>query len=175
MLAGAAGYLDYRTRRIPNWLVLSGLILGVGLNSFLYGTQGLWVAVQGCGLALLIYLPLFALRAMGGGDAKLMAAIGSLVGPGNWLVIFFITALLGGFFAIVFVVSRKLLGRTLRNIWFILGELIRFRAPHHNREELSAGHEKALSMPHGAVIAVGVAMFLAAVRTATPHLIPAPR
>ena len=35
---------------------------------------------MGAGLALLIYVPLFALRAMGGGDVKLMAAVGAIVG-----------------------------------------------------------------------------------------------
>ncbi len=88
-LAVTAGFLDYRTRRIPNLPVLFGLMLGIGLNTMLDGTTGLGAAVRGVGLALLIYFPLFALRAMGAGDAKLMAAVGSIVGPGNWVIIFF--------------------------------------------------------------------------------------
>lgn len=164
MLAGTAGLLDYRSRRIPNLLVLLGLVLGLGLNTFLYGTPGLAAALKGAGLALLIYFPLFALRAMGAGDAKLMAAVGSIAGPGNWLAIFFITAVLGGVVGIGYALARGRLSGTFRNIGYILWELFHLRAPYASRKELSAGHSEALSLPHGTVIGVAAVVFLVAVR-----------
>jgi prepilin peptidase CpaA len=156
----AAGLSDLRSRRIPNWLVLAGLLSGIGLNGFLYGTVGLWIALKGAGLALAIYFPLFALRAMGAGDAKLMAAVGAIVGPGNWLAIFFCSAVLGGIVGLVFVLARKRFRRTLENILFILRELAYLRPPHLGREELKAGHEAAISMPHGAIITLASMLFL---------------
>ena len=65
-----AGIYDLRYRRIPNWLVLVGLALGFGLNTFLFLLPGLERSAMGMGLALLIYFPLYLLRAMGAGDAK---------------------------------------------------------------------------------------------------------
>ena len=165
-LAVTAGFLDYRTRRIPNLLVFSGLILGIGLNTMLDGTTGLGVALRGGGLALLIYFPLFALRAMGAGDAKLMAAVGTIVGPGNWVVIFFLTAGLGGLLGLMMTIGHQRAGRTGQNIVFILNELIHLRAPHRNRPELAAGHDKALSTPHGVVIALASCIFLTLTRLA---------
>jgi prepilin peptidase CpaA len=155
-----AGISDLRSRRIPNWVVLAGLLLGIGLNAFLFGTDGLWVALKGAGLALAVYFPLYALRAMGAGDAKLMAAVGAIVGPGNWIAIFFCSAVLGGFIGLIFVLARKRFSRTLANMMFILRELAYLRPPHLGREELKVGHEAAVSMPHGAIITLASMTFL---------------
>src|SRR5579871_3531434 len=80
----AAGY-DLRRRRIPNWLAGAGLVFGLGLNSFLYEAPGLRLALLGMGLALVIYVPIYALHGIGAGDVKLMAAIGAIVGPAYWI------------------------------------------------------------------------------------------
>ena len=86
-VVASAAFYDVRTRKIPNWLNLSGLILGLGLNTLLLHAHGIVVASLGLGLALLIYVPLYLVRGMGAGDVKLMAAVGSIAGPQNWLVI----------------------------------------------------------------------------------------
>jgi prepilin peptidase CpaA len=169
LLVLSAGLSDLRSRRIPNWLVLAGLLLGIGLNTFLYGTAGLWIALKGAGLALAIYFPLFALRAMGAGDAKLMVAVGAIVGPGNWLAIFFCSAILGGIIGLVFVLAKKRFSRTLSNIMFILRELAYLRPPHLGREELKVGHEAAISMPHGAIITLASLLFLVVITIWAPR------
>ena len=165
----SAGVSDLRTRRIPNWLVLLGLALGFGLNSFLYGSAGFYSAAKGMGLAMAIYFPLFALRAMGAGDAKLMAAVGSIVGPGNWLAIFFFSAVLGGILGLAVVVARKRLSSTLFNVLYILRELASLRPPYINRQDLTAGHETAISMPHGAVITLAAMLFLVVITIWAPR------
>lgn len=157
-----AAILDLRSRRLPNWLTAGGFLAGVGLYAFLFGAQGFWFALKGAGLALLIYFPLFALRAMGAGDAKLMAAVGSLAGPWNWLGIFFLTAILGGILAILLTLSRGALRRTLANLIFLLKQLAHFRPPYSGRPELDASHASALTLPHACSVAAGSVGFLAA-------------
>jgi prepilin peptidase CpaA len=122
--------------------------------------MGAQAAASGFGLAMLVYLPLFMLRAMGGGDVKLMAALGAAAGPQNWLAIFLITSILGGPIALVTIVIRGRVGKTMRNIGAILWQLVRLRAPHRAEPELDVAHPKAVGLPHGAVIALGVATFL---------------
>ena len=95
LLVIPAAMFDFRSRRIPNWLTLTGLVLGIGLNSFLYETSGLLMALKGMGLALLIYFPLWLVRGMGAGDVKLMAMIGAIVGPANWLGVLLLTSAFG--------------------------------------------------------------------------------
>jgi prepilin peptidase CpaA len=156
----AAGF-DIRYRRIPNWLVFIGMLLGLAMNLFLFGWAGLQLSLIGVGLAFLIYFPMFVLRGMGAGDVKLMMAIGALVGPANWLAIFFFTGILGGLLAIGILLWRKHVGQTLFNVMYIVGELLRFRAPYTGNADMDVNSKHAMTMPHGATIAAGVAVFLA--------------
>ena len=161
LVFGAAVY-DVRYRRIPNWLTVLGAILGVALNTFLYPTwPGLLFSLKGLGLAFGAYFVLYALHAMGAGDVKLMAAVGSLVGWQNWFAIFAITAVLGGIMALIVVVVRKRLKTTLWNVGFIFNEMKSGRPAHLSREELDVRNPKAMGLPHGAVIAIGTLFFLA--------------
>ena len=169
LLTLAAGASDIRTRRIPNLLVLAGAVAGLGMNWFLGGTPGLAHAAQGLGLALLFYFPLFALRAMGAGDAKLMGAVGSIVGPGNWFGIFILTAILGGAVGLLVVALRKRVAATVFNVAFIIRELMAFRAPYLKREDLQAGNENAISLPHGSVIACACLTYIVVVNVWAPR------
>ena len=161
LLVGVAAVYDARFRRIPNWLVLAGLILGLGLNTFLFEWGGLRSSLLGLGLALLVYFPLYLLRGMGAGDVKLMAAIGSLVGAANWFGIFILTAVLGGLVAVILLLTRGRLRHSLWNVAFLLQRLGSLKAP-YAREELDISSPKSLKLPHGVVIAFGTLLFLAA-------------
>src|SRR5690242_14118076 len=92
----AATVTDLRARRIPNAITLSAAMLGLSLNTALRGPDGLALSLEGAGLALAALLPLFALRGMGAGDVKLMAAIGALKGPEFLIYTFAWAALFGG-------------------------------------------------------------------------------
>ena len=155
-----AAFCDLRERRIPNWLTLSGLLVGFGVNCLLLGWSGCKRSAAGTCLAFVVYLLFYISRAMGAGDVKLMAAVGAFVGPGNWLIIFLITALVGGLMALLLVTWRGRLSRTFNNVQFIFAEMSHLRAPYVTREELSIKGEKAMTLPHGAAIAVGCLAFL---------------
>ena len=159
-LVAVAAINDLRSRTIPNWLVLAGIAGGFTLNPWISGWPGLKDASLGFGVALLVYLPLFLLRAMGGGDVKLMAAVGSLSGPQNWLVIFVLTAIVGGVVALAVVLFRGAVGRTVRNIAGLIGNLARGRAPWSGNDALQVGGSSAMTLPHGFAIAIGTAVFL---------------
>ncbi len=162
-----AAFFDLRWRRIPNWLTVTGVVCGFALNLILFEWAGLRLSALGLGLALLVYIPLLALRAMGGGDVKLMAAVGSITGPQNWFAIFLVTSILGGIVAVVIVLFKGRLGRTFSNLGFILWELAHLRRPYTGREELDIGSPKAVSLPHGAVISLGCVVFLLLARVAS--------
>lgn len=160
VLAVTAGLYDLRYRQIPNWLVLAGLAGGLAGNVVEQGLGGLWTSLTGFGLALLIYVPLYLLRGAGGGDLKLMSAIGAMVGAQEWLLIFVLSALFGGLAALLLLLARGKLVRAIKNIFFILNELAHFRPPHASRPELDISHPEALTLPHAAVIALGCLAYL---------------
>jgi prepilin peptidase CpaA len=155
-----AAATDMRARIIPNWLVGVGLLLGFGLNTYMHGWSGLGSALLGFSLALGFYIPLYLLRAMGGGDVKLMAAVGALAGPKDWFTIFVLASVLGGIFALGLLCVRHSLGSTFANMWQILGNLARLRAPYAINPDLDIGSPKAITMPHGVAIAAGTFAFL---------------
>ena len=155
----AAG-CDVRYRKIPNWLVLTGFLTGLSLSYWFFRSQGLKDALLGALLAFAVYFPLFALRAMGAGDLKLMVAVASFIGPSNWIALFLITAILGGLIAIVLLLYRGQLERTLGNVLIVLGELSRLRAPYHRDPALDVAHPSAIRLPHGISIAAGTLLFL---------------
>jgi prepilin peptidase CpaA len=98
---------------------------------------------------------------MGAGDVKLITAVGALVGFERWFGIFFITALIGGVMALILVVARGRLKKTIFNVSFILSEMKSGRPAYLANEELDVRNKKALGLPHGAVIAVSTVFYLA--------------
>ena len=175
LLVFAAAIYDIRFRRIPNWLVGTGLLFGFTLNS-VWGenwipadSHGWAFAAKGFGIATLIYFPLYMVRGMGAGDVKLMMAVGSLVGPMNWLGICFLSVVVGGAAGLILVVMSGKLRQTFSNMGYILTELVHLRAPYSSRPELDTKSPKALTLPHGAMIAIGALSFLGAMLMRAPR------
>lgn len=98
---------DLRARRIPNALSLGGLALGLLLNFALNGTDGGRDALLGAVAGGSMLLPLWLLRGLGGGDVKLMAAVGAHVGFATAVVAALSTLLVGGAMAIIVLLRRR--------------------------------------------------------------------
>lgn len=163
LVIGAAVY-DMRYRRIPNWLNVTGAILGLAMNAWLIVDgrpwPGLFFSLKGLALGFGAYFMLYAIRAMGAGDVKLMAAVGALVGWEDWVGIFIFTAIIGGISAVVLALARGRLKDTFFNVGFILSEFKRGRPAYLKKEELDVKSSKALRQPHGAVIAISTICYL---------------
>jgi len=103
-----AGLKDLTTMTIPNW-ISAGIIVGFFPAAFAAGLP--WsVMLIHLGLAfvaLLIGMGMFALRWLGGGDAKLMAATTLWLGLSSSLHFIFWTALVGGLFGLALILARK--------------------------------------------------------------------
>ena len=163
----AAAIFDVRYRRIPNWLTVGGAVLGVALNTAIGRPEaGAVFALEGLAFGFGVYFVLYALRAMGAGDVKLMGAVGALTGPANWFGIFIASAIVGGIMGLILVIVRGRVKSTFWNMGFIVGEMTRGRPAYVEKAELDVKHPKAMGLPHGAVIAIGTLFFLAI----SPHL-----
>src|SRR5580692_2194139 len=160
ILVAIAAVFDIRYRRIPNWLVLAGIIIGISWNVYSSGWSGLGRAAAGLGLGFVLYFPLWLLRARGAGDVKLLAAVGAITGPGNCFWIFLLTAILGGIIAVILLLFRGRARQTFFNVGWIIRDLIHLRAPYKSSAELDVTTSKGLRLPHGAMIAVGAIAFI---------------
>jgi len=149
---------DYRSRRIPNWLTGSSILLGLALHLVLGGWRSLASALL-AGLAaggafLLFYLA----GGMGGGDVKLITAVGSCAGLSHVAAILIATAIAGGIFAIALALVAGRLKQTLSNVAKLLS--------HHGsvglqpHPDLNVQNSRSLRLPYGMAIGAGTAMTL---------------
>ena len=106
-LVAAAGWSDLRTRQIPNWLTVSGAIIGFALQTFYGGLSGAVASVEGAVLGLGIFVALYIAGGMGAGDVKLFGAVGALVGPQSLVLVFVLTGVLGGLAAVVAMIAHR--------------------------------------------------------------------
>ena len=116
----AAIFTDLTSKKIPNSLVYSGLVLAVVCQMVLPSGEGVWVSLQGMGLGLVLFLPLYLLRAMGAGDVKLMAMVGAFVGPQLVIGAALFTLIAGGFMAIGVTLQKRAFGRLMDNLKLML-------------------------------------------------------
>jgi prepilin peptidase CpaA len=96
---GMAAVVDEQERRIPNRVVLWGAAGALCLRALLPDaavSAGLWGLLLGFGLMW----PLYAFRAMGAGDVKLMAMVGAFVGPAGVVAVTLLSCLAGGVLAL---------------------------------------------------------------------------
>src|SRR6202171_6766454 len=91
-----AGWTDWRWRRIPNWLTVPALLLGVGANCFAMGWAGAKESLLGVGMGLGLLLPFVLIRSLGAGDWKLAGTLGACLGPRQLLSGLFVKILMGG-------------------------------------------------------------------------------
>jgi prepilin peptidase CpaA len=156
-----ACWTDWSASRIPNWLVLPGAVLGLAWNAALADHGPGWVgSFEGCAVGLALFLPLYAIRAMSAGDAKLMAMVGSYLGPVDVIGAAVSTFLVGALLAFAIALRNGVVSRMLRNVWYILVGSI-FRLASGSLPTLDPVREPAARMPYGIAIAVGTATFLA--------------
>jgi prepilin peptidase CpaA len=101
------------------------LTFGAALAAFVVfaatgGLAGLFTSLAGWLVGCLVFLPIFLLRGMGGGDVKLMAALGAWVGPGLVVWVALYAAVAGGVLAVAVTLYTGYLRTMVRNVWNLL-------------------------------------------------------
>jgi prepilin peptidase CpaA len=158
LFAAIAGFTDWRSRRIPNWLSISGLALGILVNSLTRGWVGAKDSLLGAGLGLVLLLPFVIMRSLGAGDWKLVGALGAFLGPSPLITVLFATVFIAGLMALILVIWKRRMGQTLRNIAHMLAAVFSFHLP---GPEVSLDNPEALKVPFGVAAAIAVVLFTA--------------
>ncbi len=156
LVAIGAGVLDWRYRRIPNWLTVSGFAAGVAVNTILFRWPGLKTALLGTLLGLGLLLPFVMIRSLGAGDCKLAGALGACLGWRQLLSVLIGTILVAGVMALAVVIWKGRLKRTLLNIAHLLGALFSLRMP---GSEVSLDDPQSTRIPFGVAMAVAVLFY----------------
>ena len=144
-------YHDVRYRRIPNAFVLATLISGLTLNFIMGGLQGGLYSAGGCVLAFILMFMLHVFGAMGAGDVKLFAAVGSVLGAQLVLPTFVVVILTGGVLALVSVLRSGVFATTMHRVLQILVGLL----PGWQMPKFSVPADRRLTIPYGVAITIG--------------------
>ncbi len=158
IVAVVAGWLDWRSGHIPNWLTLGPLLaapfvhavvgyLGAGHNAAIHGLLFSILGAFACGA---VPLMLFQLGAMGGGDVKLLTAIGALCMASVGIGVEFYAFIAAAVFAFGRLAYQGKLLRTLGNtVSLVINPFL----PKSRRREIAP--EMMTELRFGPAVAVG--------------------
>ena len=155
VVALVAGYTDWKSRRIPNWLTVPALLVGIGLNSIVQRWPGTKESLEGAGLGLALLLPFVIIRALGAGDWKLVGALGAFLGPSQLIAMLIIALVVNALMGVAMIVWKGRVRQSLHNFGQMLAAFARMQLP---GRELTLDNPDAVKVPFG--IAVAVAMIL---------------
>lgn len=143
-----ATWFDISQKRIPNWLTVGGVVASLAVRGFI-GIEALGAGLLGGALGLSLGLALFAIGAMGAGDGKLLAAVGSCLGFGGLVQALPLIGLAGGLLALVETVRTGTFIPTLLRFRELLLHMVSFGR---------AGARRTLAMPGAVTVSYGVAI-----------------
>jgi prepilin peptidase CpaA len=108
-----AAVVDLKTRRVPNWLTFGVAATGVAMAAARMNGVGVLGALEGMLVGLLLMMPGYVFGKTGAGDAKLLAAVGTMLGPKAIAMAFLYTAIAGGALAVAVALWRRRLRETI--------------------------------------------------------------
>jgi len=157
-----AGWVDFRTRKIPNWLTVPAFFLGLGLRTAVSGWSGAKASLEGTGLALILLLPLVLMRALGAGDWKLMGAVGAFLGPVLFLFVLLGSVFVSGLMAIVEMMRTRRVRETFRNLGVLVQGFFSFGL--RANPQISLDNPALLKLPFGVAAAISTLVCFCAAR-----------
>jgi prepilin peptidase CpaA len=142
----AASIDDLRRRQISNWISGAAFASGLALQTFEHGWRGAGSALVGTLAGAGVFLVFYLLGGMGGGDVKLMAGFGALLGAKRLLEAALWTAGCGGVLAVAVIATGM-----IRACWAR-------RTAADGEAAASSRHSvrRADSIPYAPAIAAGV-------------------
>jgi len=152
-LLGIAMWGDIRTHKISNKLNLLILVLGLSLQIWFLGLDGLVSGLLGLSVGFAIFIPFYVLKGFGAGDVKLMAVVGTFLGPENTFFAACFSLIMGGVIGVIFLFVKQGLSSYLSRYWitaktfFMTRQFVFFRP-----EE---GEAAAMRFPYASAIAMG--------------------
>lgn len=97
---------DFRFRKIPNLLTYPTMTAALAYHGMNGGFEGFLFSAKGLGLGMAILILPYLIGGMGAGDAKLMGAVGAILGPKGVFIAFLFTAIIGGIYAMTLLLAK---------------------------------------------------------------------
>lgn len=157
--------MDLSKTRVPNYIIVAGLILGLFYRVLYLGYRNYLVILAGIVIPVLIFFPLFLMRAMGAGDIKLFAVTGAFFTIGDNMKCIVLAIMIGGVIALVKVLVNKNLRERFKYMFLYLGNVFRLalagnccELPYINREDSAVAQKAGIKFSVPILLGVIVVM-----------------
>lgn len=145
-----SAYTDFKARKIYNIVTVPCLCIGLLLGLVVDFPDAFLNRLLGFGLGFTLFFLMFAAGYMGGGDVKLVAAIGALMGYPYIIDAIFFGILCGGLYAVFLLLIKRMLWKNLKSVFrFIFSFIFPWRQTH------SLKQESTIKIPYGFCISLG--------------------
>jgi prepilin peptidase CpaA len=162
-----AAYIDGTQLKVPNAITFPMIIAGWLYSSVASGMAGdgwymglLW-SIGGTAVGLACLYPFYAIGGMGGGDVKMLAAVGAWVHSSITISAFFLSAFIGGLMAVLMIVFSKSATKHYYQFFGILNEIVAVKDPEKLSEMAAARKHTMHLLPYGIPIAIGTILHFA--------------
>lgn len=118
VILAVATVTDLRFQKIPNWLTFPAMAMGLCYHVAASGLEGFFFSAGGLVLGIAVFIIPFLLGGMGAGDAKLMGAIGAVIGPKGVFIAAVLTCLSGGIYALVLLIIHRGVSKDIFRRWW---------------------------------------------------------
>jgi prepilin peptidase CpaA len=157
----AAAVTDLRRGTVYNWLTYPAILIGLALGAAAGAAagnagEGLINHFLGLGFGFGVLLAAYVLGGMGGGDVKLMAAVGASLGWPGVLHAVFYSFVVGAAVGLIVLVWRGQVRLALRRLWLAVRILPLPTATMDDAVPVST-----FRVPFGFAVAVGTLWYLA--------------
>lgn len=144
------GITDMLYQRVFNFITYPAILTGLVLNTLGSGRLGFQASLIGFLIGFIVFFIMFLFAGMGGGDVKLMATIGALMGYPFIIYAGAFSGLFGFVMAIVVLFSRGRLFPSLRNVF---GVFFSYLIP--GLEKRGLNPENNFPIPYGYAMTIG--------------------
>ncbi len=142
---------DLKDRKVPNALTVTAAALALAIAA-LPGEPGFRDALLGFVVGFAVGVPLFALGGLGGGDVKLLAAVGAFLGFARLPMALLVTAFVGGAMAIFIALRNGILLETVFNTLRVAASLV---APKKYERPTLLSPQGSILLPYAVAIGAG--------------------
>jgi len=157
-MAFGAMWFDVRERRLPNALTVGAFAVALLLRAP-QGLDALVAGLLGAVLAFGLALPFFLVGGLGGGDVKLLAAVGAFLGPRSLWFALLVMALVGGVMAVAVITRHRAFTQTAVNLKAIFSTMGRQMFSgwkgDPSTSAVTLDTPGVLTVPYGVAIAAG--------------------
>ena len=105
---------DLRFQKIPNLLTYPSIGIALVCHFIINGLDGLLYSAGGLAIGIAVFILPYLMGRMGAGDAKLMGAVGAILGAKGVFIAFLFTAITGGIYALLLLLVRR---RDFKGFW----------------------------------------------------------